>query len=108
MYSATEPVEVWRAPKAENAYTSHYDWDQAVKVWQGTASVQPDKTFETFTPARDAVMERVTLFLPLTASVEATDRVRVRGAWFDVDGEPKRLTQTSRRHTRITVWRAIK
>ncbi len=39
MYSATEPVEVWRAHRSENAYTSSYDWDHAVLVWEGTASV---------------------------------------------------------------------
>ncbi|MEU4920272.1 hypothetical protein AB0G29_13035 [Streptomyces parvus] len=108
MYSAIELVEVWRAPREENAYTSRPDWGQAVKVWSGSGSVQPDKTFESFTPSRDSVTERVTVFLPLAAVVGPADRLTLRGHSYEVDGEPKRLLQTSRRHTRITAWRAIK
>lgn len=108
MYSANEPVEIWRAPLEQTAYTAHRDWDKKVKVWSGSGSIQPDKTFESFTPARDSLTERVTVFLPVNAVVDSADRAYVRGAWYEVDGEPKRRTQTSRRHTRITVWRAIK
>ncbi|QCX75709.1 hypothetical protein C9F11_10145 [Streptomyces sp. YIM 121038] len=107
MYSMTTPVEVWRAPTMETAYTSRRDWDQAVMVWSGLASVQPASTHEDPSPARDVSQERLRLYLPLSAVVEHTDRLRIEGRWYEVEGEPERHSQTSRRHTRLTLWRCV-
>ncbi|MFF8367855.1 hypothetical protein ACF05W_03325 [Streptomyces lydicus] len=104
----TDPVEVWRAPKLKNAYTSRPDWDQAAKVWEGTASIQPDKTYESFSPARDQSQERLTVFLPYGAVVASGDRVRLDGHMYEVDGEPERWGYTSRRHLKLSAWRALK
>lgn len=109
MFAMTDPVEVWRADtKVKSAYTSRQDWGQAVKVWKGLASVQPDRGYEAFSPARDTSTERYAVFLPYDAVVGSADRVLYSGIWFEIDGEPKRKSQTSRRHTRITIWRAVR
>lgn len=109
MYSMTDPVEVWRASgKVESAYTSRLNWDQAVKVWAGFGSVQPDKAFESFSPARDVSQERRAVFLPLSAVVDDSDRLLIGGRWYEIDGDPRRHTQTSRRHIRLSVWRSIR
>ncbi|MFF3453250.1 head-tail adaptor protein [Streptomyces sp. NPDC002730] len=109
MYSAIDPVEVWRAlTKVQSAYTSRPDWDRADKVWAGLASVQPDKAFESFTPARDISQERLTVFLPYTAAVASGDRVKLNGHMYEVDGEPERWGYTSRRHLKLTIWRALR
>ncbi|MFD7605156.1 hypothetical protein ACFWAN_32535 [Streptomyces mirabilis] len=102
-------VEVWRtAVRARNAYTSRPDWDQAVKVWEGAASAQPDKNYESYSPARDQSQERRSLFLPYTAVVSSGDRVKLDGHMYEVDGEPERWGYTSRRHLKLSIWRALK
>lgn len=109
MYSATDPVEVWRTTvRDQNAYTSRPDWGKAVKVWEGLASVQPDKAYESYSPARDVSQERLTVFLPVDADVTDTDRLLIGNLWYEVDGDPRRHTKTSRRHTRLTAWRALR
>jgi head-tail adaptor len=104
----SDPVEVWRASKLKNAYTSRPDWDQVVKVWAGLASVQPDKTYESFSPARDQSQERLSVFLPYTAVVASGDRVRLGDHMYEVDGEPERWGYTSRRHLKLSIWRALR
>ncbi|MFD7552977.1 hypothetical protein ACFV9E_00305 [Streptomyces sp. NPDC059835] len=105
----SEPVEVWRtAAQTKNAYASRPDWDQAVKVWSGLGDVQPDKTYESFSPARDQSQERLTAFLPYTAAATSGDRVKVNGHMYEVDGEPERWGSTSRRHLKLSIWRALK
>lgn len=109
MLSMTEPLEVWRTDeKVKSAYTSRRDWDQAVKVWEGLASIQPDKPYESYSPAKDTSTERFSVYLPYEAVVSASDRVLFHGHWFEVDGEPKKRPQTSRRHTYLVAWRAIR
>lgn len=104
----SDPVEVWRAPRVRGTYASPPDWDQAVKVWQGFASVQPDKAYESYSPARDQSQERLSVFLPYTALVSSGDRVRIDGHMYEVDGEPERWGYTSRRHLRLSAWRALR
>jgi head-tail adaptor len=105
----TDPVEVWRTTAdSQNAYTSRKDWDQAVKLWDGLGSVQPDKAYESYTPNRSVSQERRSVFLPLDVDVTATDRLKLEGHWFEIDGEPRHHTQTSRRHIKLTAWRALK
>lgn len=104
----TDPVQVWRAPRLKTAYTARPDWDQAVKVWDGAASVQPDRAYESYSPARDQSQERLTVFLPLGAVVASGDRVKLSGFMYDVDGEPERWAYTSRRHLKLSVWRALR
>jgi head-tail adaptor len=109
MLTATDPVEVWRTSvKAQNAYTSKPDWTQAVKVWEGLGSVQPDSAYESYSPARDISQERRAVFLPVDADVTATDRLYLEGHWYEVEGEPRHHTQTSRRHIRLVAWRDIR
>ncbi|MER5883091.1 hypothetical protein ABT160_04610 [Streptomyces sp. NPDC001941] len=103
-----EPVEVLRPPRTTNAYTSRPDWDQAVKVWSGLAAVQPDKAFESFSPARDQSTERLTAYLPFFAVVSSTDGLKVRGHLYEIDGEPKVWAATSRRHLTVSIWRAVR
>ncbi|WP_338781739.1 hypothetical protein [Streptomyces sp. DG1A-41] len=104
----TDPVEVWRAPTLTNAYTSRPDWNQAVKVWEGTASVQPYRAYESFSPDRDLSQERLTVFLPFGAVVASGDRVKLGDAFYEVDGEPERWGYTSRRHLKVSAWRALR
>ncbi|WP_406305780.1 hypothetical protein OHA61_30725 [Streptomyces sp. NBC_00885] len=102
-------MEIWRAPtQIKNAYTTRPDWDQALKVWEGSASVQPDKAYESASPARDVSQERLTVFLPYTAVVVSGDRLRLRGHMYEVDGEPERWDHTSRRHLKLAIWRALR
>lgn len=105
----SDPVEVWRtSATTRSAYTSRPDWDQAVMVWSGMASVQPYRTYESFTPARDQSQERLTAFVPYTAVVASGDRVKVDGHMYEVDGEPERWDYTSRRHLKLSLWRALR
>ncbi|MFI5877537.1 hypothetical protein ACIBAH_34910 [Streptomyces sp. NPDC051445] len=109
MLSATDPVEVWRtSARTTNAYTSKPDWSQAVKVWSGFGDVQPDKAYESYSPDRDVSQERKAVFLPLEADVTEEDRIFIDGAWYEVDGAPRRHTKTSRRHTYLVVWRSLR
>lgn len=109
MFSMVDPVEVWRtSTQVKNAYTTRPDWDQALKVWEGRASVQPDKTYESFSPARDQSQERLTAFLPFGAVVASGDRVKLNNHMYEVDGEPERWGYTSRRHLKLSLWRALK
>ncbi|MBB5123252.1 head-tail adaptor [Streptomyces eurocidicus] len=101
-------MEVHRAPLAPTAYTNHRDWQQAVRVWSGRASVQPDRSFEVRSPARETAQERLVLYLPAGADVDSADRVLWRGRWFEVDGEPARWTQGSLPHVRIRAWRVVR
>ncbi|MEU5187001.1 hypothetical protein AB0G83_07575 [Streptomyces klenkii] len=104
----TESVEVHRAPLAATAYTNHRDWQQAVKTWSGRASVQPDRSFEVRSPARETAQERLLIYLPAGVDVDSADRVLWRRRWFEVDGEPARWTQGSLRHIRIRAWRVVR
>lgn len=105
----TDSVQVWRTSAAStSAYTSRPDWGQAVRVWSGLGSAQPYKVQESTSPARDLSQERFRLFLPYGVDVTAADRIMLHGHWWEVDGEPRRHAQTSRRHTLITVWRAVR
>ncbi|MCY0941907.1 phage head completion protein [Streptomyces antarcticus] len=105
----SDPVEVWRtATQTKNAYTSRPDWDQAVKVWEGLADVQPDKAYESYSPARDQSQERLTAFVPYIAAVASGDRVKYKGHMYEVDGEPEQWGATSRRHLKLSIWRALK
>ncbi|MEU6704728.1 hypothetical protein [Streptomyces wuyuanensis] len=79
-----------------------------MKVWEGRAVVQPDRTFESFSPARDTSQERFSVFLPLSADVRSSDRISIRGQMYEIDGEPKQFAQTRLRHIQLTVWRAIR
>ncbi|MFC4501745.1 MULTISPECIES: hypothetical protein [Streptomyces] len=109
MVSATDPVEVWRtAARSRSAYTSRLDWDQAVKVWEGLGDVQPDRSYESYTPSRDISQERRIVFLPITADVTEQDRLLIEGQFFEVDGRPERHTKTSRRHIRLIAWRSLR
>lgn len=105
----TDLVEVWRTSEVvESAYTSRPDWDKAVKVWEGLGSVQSDKSFESYTPARDVSQERLRVYLPIDADVTDTDRLRIGGHWYEVEGAPQRRTQTSCRHVRLSAWRSLR
>ncbi|MEU6389966.1 hypothetical protein [Streptomyces sp. NPDC046939] len=104
----TDPVEVWRAPTTSSAYTTRPDWDQAAKVWEGFASVQPDASYESFSPARDQSSERLTAFLPYSALVSSGDRVKCNGFMYEVDGEPEVWGFTSRKHLKLSLWRAVR
>ncbi|MFC8099434.1 DUF6093 family protein [Streptomyces sp. NPDC057363] len=109
MFTATDPVEVWRTTaETLNVYTSRPDWSKAVMVWSGLGSVQPDKAYESYSPDRDISQERLSVFLPLDADVTDKDRVRINGLDYEIDGDPRRHTQTSRRHIHITAWRALR
>ncbi|WP_030386524.1 hypothetical protein [Streptomyces sp. NRRL S-241] len=105
----SDPVEVWRTTaQTKNAYASRPDWDQAVKVWEGLADVQPDKAYESYSPARDQSQERLTAFLPYVAVVASGDRIQHQGHMYEVDGEPEQWGATSRRHLKLSIWRALK
>ncbi|GAA0455799.1 hypothetical protein GCM10009544_18160 [Streptomyces stramineus] len=104
----TESVEVHRAPLASTSYTNHRDWDQAVRAWTGPAHVQPDRSFEVRSPARETAQERLVIYLPPGADVDSADRVLWRHRWFEVDGEPARWMHGSLRHIRIRAWRVVR
>ncbi|WP_259454003.1 hypothetical protein [Streptomyces ginkgonis] len=89
----------------DGAYTSHRDWERAEPVWAGLASVQPDRTFWSRSPARETSQERLCVFLPIEAEVDAADRVRIGQLWFQVEGEPQRWPVGSLAHTFVKVWR---
>ncbi|MGW0087847.1 hypothetical protein ACWDWS_02390 [Streptomyces sp. NPDC003328] len=109
MLLASDPVEVWRtAEKAQTAYTSRPDWSKASVVWAGLGNVQPGKAYESYSPKNDVSQERITVFLPLEADVTDKDRVKVNGLFYDVDGDPRRHTQTSKRHLVVMAWRALR
>ncbi|MFJ3634635.1 head-tail adaptor protein [Streptomyces sp. NPDC090112] len=105
----SDPVEVWRTTtQTRNAYTSRPDWDHAVRVWEGLADVQPDKAYESYSPARDQSQERLTAFLPYLAVLASGDRLKHQGRMYEVDGEPEQWGATSRRHLKASIWRALK
>ncbi|WP_416972544.1 head-tail adaptor protein [Streptomyces sp. 4F14] len=105
----SDPVEVWRSSsRTRSAYTSRPDWDQAVMVWSGLGDAQPAKSYESASPARDQSQERLTVWLPFSADVTSADRVKVAGHMYEVDGEPEVWDATSRRHLKLSVWRAIR
>ncbi|MFD8594556.1 hypothetical protein ACFV1L_06105 [Kitasatospora sp. NPDC059646] len=102
----THLVEVRRAPIVADAYTKQRDWDSSVKVWSGWASVQPDRSAGTRSPERETNFERLALFFPADAAVEAADRVTVDGIVYEVEAPPQPWTQRRAiSYSRVTVWR---
>ncbi|GAA0406241.1 hypothetical protein [Streptomyces luteireticuli] len=105
MIRFTDAIEVHAAPLVADAYTRSRDWSKSRLVWAGRGHVQPDRTFEARSPERDTSQERLLVYLPADVPVSAVDRVRYRGTWWEVDGEPMRWPHGALRHTRIRAWR---
>jgi hypothetical protein len=101
-----EIVEVFSAPEEEGSYTAKRDWSQAVSVLRTRASVQPDKTYENWSPDRDLSSSRLWVYLPYTEIIESTHRLKWREEWYQIDGPPELWPYGSTRHTRLMVWRA--
>ncbi|MEU1176553.1 head-tail adaptor protein [Streptomyces sp. NPDC005820] len=94
----TDFVEVYRAEIVADAYTKKRDWDAAVKVWAGSASVQPASTTEADSQERETTDIHITVFLPPTADVDSTDRLVVDGITYEVRSEPRIWRQGSLAH----------
>lgn len=105
----TTPVEIYRAPLVKDTYARARDWDNAVLVWSGLGCPQPDKTWETRSPERDTTQERLSLWLPPSATnLDSTDRAWIRDMWWELDGEPQKWLYTPLPHVRVRVWRVEK
>jgi hypothetical protein len=94
----TDFAEVYRAEIVADAYTKQRDWGNAVKVWAGSASVQPASTSEADSPKRETTDIHVKVFLPPTANVDSTDRLVVDGITYEVRSEPRVWRQGSLSH----------
>ncbi|MGK5496388.1 hypothetical protein [Streptomyces sp. URMC 125] len=100
----TELVSVHRVQKTEGVYAKR-DWTNAAVVWSGPASVQPDRAFEVRSPERDTSQIRLNVYLPPDADVLPTDRIRIAGEFYEVDGEPMPWRAGSLRHIQLKVWK---
>lgn len=76
-------------------------------VWSGFGHVQPDRTVEARSPARETAQERLRVYLPFGVPLSSLDRIRYRDQIFEIDGEPMRWPHGGLRHTRAHVWRAM-
>jgi len=103
-YHFVDPVEVYRAPLTDSSYTSHRDWGDQVMVWSGMASRQPDRSFETFSPARDTTQQRWKLYLPVDAVIDSEDHVLLDGIMYEVDGKPGLWQFGILRHISAQIW----
>ncbi|GHF38608.1 hypothetical protein GCM10010218_19730 [Streptomyces mashuensis] len=100
-------VEVHRAPLVESAYTRKRDWalpPERTRHWSGRASVQPDRSFEVRSPARETAQRRLRVYLPAGATVESADRLLIGGRWYEVDGAPMVWGTGGLRHVRVNAW----
>ncbi|MEU1353880.1 hypothetical protein ABZ410_08240 [Streptomyces cinnamoneus] len=100
-------VEVHRAPLVDAGYTRKRDWGlptDRTRVWAGRASVQPDRSFEVRSPARETAQRRLRVYLPHRAAVESADRLLIAGRWHEVDGVPMVWGTGGLRHVRVNAW----
>ena len=91
---AAEGIQVLRAPLVTNEYGDQQrDWPNAVVVSSSSSGwrVDPSTAFEQNDTTRDAEVTVWRAYGPLSADVEADDRVVSRGETFEVDEPPARF-----------------
>ncbi|MFD8088967.1 hypothetical protein [Streptomyces malaysiensis] len=101
----TDWVEVHRAEIVADAYTNRRDWDNAVKVWAGWASVQPADAEEIDIPERETAPQKIKVFMPPTAVVDSMDRLVVDGISYTVRNDPKVWRRRANGHIYAKGWR---
>lgn len=84
-------IEVWRAPLVIDAYGKTRDWGNANRIASVPASFQPYRPL-TWTKEdvinRDTTVTRYKLYTRIIFDIEPTDRVKVDGEWWEIDGDP--------------------
>ena len=85
----TETVTRLRATTTTNRYSdTERDWSNPDELAIDGCAVAPRDSPETPGDNRDGIIIGFTVYAPEGADVTATDRLRVRGDDYDVDGEP--------------------
>lgn len=89
-YPFGETVYVLTAGTTTDPYSNETaeDWSAASEVAVEGVAVEPRPSQEPVQDARNAVTSGYTLYMPAGTSIDARSRVTVRGAVFEVLGEP--------------------
>ena len=89
MFAYGETVGVLTAGTSTDDYGNTVtDWDAATEVPVDGVGVEPRPLGESDVDARNSVTSGFTLYMPAGTVVKASNRVRVRGTVWDVDGDP--------------------
>lgn len=85
----SETVTILRGASATDRYRNPVvDWANPTRTDVDALAVAPTSATEDIAAGRDATVTTFDLYLPATTDLRPTDRVEVRGAVYDVDGEP--------------------
>jgi hypothetical protein len=89
-FSYGETVQVLTAGTTTDPYSGEpaEDWDTATSADVTGVAVEPRPSGEPLQDARNQVTSGFTLYMPQGAAITSKNRVSVRGATYDVLGEP--------------------
>ncbi|MEU1881887.1 head-tail adaptor protein [Streptosporangium sp. NPDC020072] len=97
-------VDVFRAELVTDAFGSHRSWDSPRRIASVPAIVLPSSSTEANDPDREAYEVTVNVYVR-PADVKHTDRVRISGAWYEVQGPPITWRGRTASYMRITARR---
>lgn len=99
-------VEIYRATMVADEYGSHRNWASPKRIVSTTAVVLPVKSTESNDPDRELTEVTVSIYLR-PVDVNAHDRLKVNGQWFEVLGEPVTWAGRTASYMRITGKRVV-
>lgn len=90
MFAAGETVTVWSPGSSVDPYSQEpvEDWENPVPNYVSHVAVEPRPSTEPSQEARNAVVSGFTLYMPTGTAITARSKVTVRGARYDVLGDP--------------------
>jgi hypothetical protein len=102
-----ETVTVLRAGSTTDAYGDPaFDWATPVEIPHPGSAVAPRLEDEDRRNGREGIVTGWTVYFPPGADVRGTDRVRIRGLVYRVDGQPAQWTNPYSTKDRGTVIHA--
>jgi hypothetical protein len=104
-----DDIEVHRAPMIDSAYGHKRDWDAATVVWTGKGAAVPYRRTRKVDPgSRETSQRFATVYLPGIADVDSADRLKLRGEFWELEGEAWPWVLGSRRYTMLDIKRVTK
>lgn len=90
MFAFGETVTVWSAGASTDPYSQEpvEDWENPTPRFVAHVAVEPRPSSEPTQEARNAVVSGFTLYMPTGTAITAQNKVTVRGALYNVLGEP--------------------
>lgn len=97
-------VTARRAPLVEGVYGEYRDWENAVSVYSGPASLQYRSTDDLQPVDDEGAFEKATIYM-YRGDFQKDDRVYVDGQVWEVEGVPPNRSLFRIRYVKVYVWR---